>query len=287
MQGVLEKVPQRVGVSWRYRKIIERKKSYGWHRHNEYEIAIHRHFKGFCFIGHNQTEVEHNHMVMVGPGLPHAIYSALDDAATECETHVIWFRKEWIESLIETCHELTPLKTLLFDASRGVQFSPKTAEKVVSLLDEVMQVSPPTQLVILLSILSVLIEDKETIRLANPAPTNDDESRAINEKLERVDAYLLQHFADDIGLKDLADHLYVSESSVRRLFAKHFTESFSQHLKKIRLNMACDLLMNTDLPINQIIERVGYDNQANFNRQFKAYRQLTPTGYREAMQGVK
>ncbi|GAM67060.1 transcriptional regulator [Vibrio sp. JCM 19236] len=68
------------------------------------------------------------------------------------------------------------------------------------------------------------------------------------------------------------------------LFAKHFTESFSQHLKKLRLNMACDLLMNTDLPISQIIERVGYDNQANFNRQFKAYRELTPTAYREAMQ---
>ncbi|GAM58198.1 transcriptional regulator, araC family [Vibrio ishigakensis] len=51
MQGVLERVPQRLGMSWRYRKIVEEKKSYGWHRHNEYEIAIHRHFKAFALLG--------------------------------------------------------------------------------------------------------------------------------------------------------------------------------------------------------------------------------------------
>ncbi|GAM74851.1 transcriptional regulator [Vibrio ishigakensis] len=215
MQGVLERVPQRLGMSWRYRKIVEEKKSYGWHRHNEYEIAIHRHFKGFCFVGHNQSEIGHNHMVMVGPDLPHAIYSALEHDSPQCETHVIWFRKEWIESLIEICHELAPLKTLLFDASRGLQFSPDTAEKVVAMLDEVMQVSQPKQLSILITILSVLIEDKETIKLANPVAVKDDESRSINDKLERVEGYLLKNFTNDISLKDLAAHLYVSESSVR------------------------------------------------------------------------
>ena len=49
MKGYLEKVPQRIGTSWRYKKIVENGKSYGWHRHEEYEIAIHRHFTGHSY----------------------------------------------------------------------------------------------------------------------------------------------------------------------------------------------------------------------------------------------
>jgi transcriptional regulator GlxA family with amidase domain len=68
------------------------------------------------------------------------------------------------------------------------------------------------------------------------------------------------------------------------MFKRHYTESFSQHLKKIRLNVACDLLMTTNLPVSLIIEKVGFDNQANFNRQFKAYKRVTPKVYRESTQ---
>ena len=83
------------------RKLSRTVKAIGWHRHEEYEIAIHRHFAGHSFIGHHQSDVFHNHMILVGPDLPHAIYS--DESADDqrvCETHVVWFRKDWIEPLI-------------------------------------------------------------------------------------------------------------------------------------------------------------------------------------------
>lgn len=70
-------------------------------------------------------------------------------------------------------------------------------------------------------------------------------------------------------------------------FAEVDRESYSQRLKKIRLNVACDMPMNTDLPIGMIIEKVGYDNQANFNQQFEAYKRTTPTQYRLAMKDVR
>jgi AraC-like DNA-binding protein len=42
--------------------------------------------------------------------------------------------------------------------------------------------------------------------------------------------------------------------------------------------------MTTNLPVSLIIEKVGFDNQANFNRQFKAYKRVTPKVYRESTQ---
>ncbi|MEZ8242015.1 helix-turn-helix transcriptional regulator [Vibrio splendidus] len=283
MKGYLEKVPQRVGMSWRYKKIVENSKSYGWHRHEEYEIAIHRHFAGHSFIGHHQSDVFHNHMILVGPDLPHAIYSeeSADDQRV-CETHVVWFRKDWIEPLIDSCRELEPLRALLEDSKKGLQFSSATAEKATELLDRVMEKPPHQQLLTLFSLFSVLLDDQEVVQLINPI-FKGNEGDEISDKLDKVEAFLMNHFIQDISVNDLASHLYISESSVRRLFQKHYKESFSQRLKKIRLNVACDLLINTSLPVSLILEKVGYDNQANFNRQFKSYKQVTPTQYRIAM----
>ncbi|MEZ8296235.1 AraC family transcriptional regulator [Vibrio splendidus] len=283
MKGYLEKVPQRVGMSWRYKKIVENSKSYGWHRHEEYEIAIHRHFAGHSFIGHHQSDVFHNHMILVGPDLPHAIYSEESaDNQRVCETHVVWFRKDWIEPLIDSCRELEPLRALLEDSKKGLQFSSATAEKATELLDRVMEKPPHQQLLTLFSLFSVLLDDEEVVQLINPI-FKAGEGDEISDKLDKVEAFLMNHFIKDISVNDLASHLYISESSVRRLFQKHYKESFSQRLKKIRLNVACDLLINTSLPVSLILEKVGYDNQANFNRQFKSYKQVTPTQYRIAM----
>lgn len=112
---------------------------------------------------------------------------------------------------------------------------------------------------------------------------NSVEKGEVSDKQDKVEAFMMYHFIHDISVKDLDSHLYISESSFRRLYQKHYIENFSQRLKKIRLNVACDLLLNTSLPVNLIMEKVGYDNQANFNRQFKSYKQVTPTQYRESM----
>ncbi len=288
MKGKLERVPQRIGASWRYVKILEPIKEYGWHRHEEYEIAIHRHFTGSCFIGTYHSEVTHNHMVLVGSGLPHAIYSNDTEDSKPCETHVVWFRKQWIDRLIDQCNELKPLRILLNDASRGVQFSPITAEKVVASLSDFQESSSAMRLSLLFEIFALMLEDTEAVRLIN-LPTHTDEVSHGRSKLnlEKIDQYLLENYHQTMSAHDLAEHLFLSESSLRRIFSQHFKESFSQRLKKIRLNVACDMLTNTSLPISIIIEKVGYDNQANFNRQFKAYTRTTPRGYREATTRIR
>ncbi len=99
-----------------------------------------------------------------------------------------------------------------------------------------------------------------------------------------VNAYLEQHFATKVTLADLANYLSLSESAVTRLFQKHFKEPFSQRLMKLRINHAADLLQSTSLPIGIVFERVGYRNQALFNRHFKTYKGLTPRDYRQHYQ---
>lgn len=283
MREHIEKVPQRIGSSWRYKKILEDEKSFDWHRHEEYEIAIHRNFNGMCLVGNNSSNISHNHMVLLAPGIPHAFCCDKSSQKQRCETLVIWFKKPWIESLINCCSELKPLHSLLIEAQKGIQFSTQNTEKVALLLDNLQSRTSVEQLAILMQIFSVLIAEQQKTSLILNNIIENDAQEQLDHKLKKAELFLLENFHQEVKQSQIAEHLYISESSVRRLFYKHFKESFSQHLMKIRLNVACDLLINTQLPINIIMEKVGYFNQANFNRQFKNYKHVTPNGYRSAM----
>jgi AraC-like DNA-binding protein len=54
------------------------------------------------------------------------------------------------------------------------------------------------------------------------------------------------------------------------------------YLAQLRVGNACALLMNTQKPISVIADEVGYNNLANFNRQFKALKNKTPREFRAA-----
>lgn len=286
MKPHLEKVPQRIGRSWRYRKIIEPSKHYGWHRHEEYEIAIHRHFDGHCYLGHTSHAINHNHMVMFGPGIAHATYSQNVHPNQQCETHVVWFKGQWLRQLMQQCPELSAIEPILQQAQAGLIFSHATAEAAFNLLDDVLTQPAVAQLSRLLQLFSLLIQDTRRQQVLINQALKQDYDAATQSKIAKLDNYLQQHFQQPINLTSLAKHLFISESSVRRLFKKHYTESFSEHIKKLRLNLACELLMNTQLPINIIMERAGYANQANFNRQFKQYKQVSPLQFRKQLQAV-
>ena len=52
-------------------------------------------------------------------------------------------------------------------------------------------------------------------------------------------------------------------------------------VKKLRIAHACRMLDSTDESISTICAASGYNNIANFNRQFLAEMGMTPTAYRK------
>ncbi|RYU69593.1 AraC family transcriptional regulator [Aliivibrio finisterrensis] len=281
MKANLEKVPIRLGSSWRYKKINEIESNYHWHFHNEYELVLFRKSNSRGMIGHFEGEIDDNTLWLIPPKTPHALEvpdNDLDDAT--CEKHIIWLPKDWIENMIFSCVELRKMDELLKRSSKGICFSKASAEKVYKLIEKLFIGSILDDLGYLIQIFGVLCSDKETTLLQSFSKQTAIDSEA-KEKIDVVCQYIDEHYQNTITLLDVADHLCMSESSIHRLFQSHFSESFSQYLKKFRLNHAANLLTHSSLPIGIVAEQVGYRNQTNFNRLFKDYKQLTPNQYRK------
>lgn len=59
-----------------------------------------------------------------------------------------------------------------------------------------------------------------------------------------------------------------------------FGQNFKDLLMQERFITACELLCTTELPINEITARVGYQNISYFHKQFKNRYEMTPNAYR-------
>ena len=94
---------------------------------------------------------------------------------------------------------------------------------------------------------------------------------------------VMENFSDSsMTLEAIAESFYISQSSLSRLFKQVTGESFSDYLKKVRLAGACDLLVRTDLTVEEIMKRCGMRDAPTFYRAFGEYSGMTPNKYRKA-----
>ncbi len=84
----------------------------------------------------------------------------------------------------------------------------------------------------------------------------------------------------DFSISYLADIFHISIAYMSYLFKKEMGENFSDYVWTLRLKKAKELLLSTDMPIDDISLAVGYVNTSSFRRKFKQATGMTPSQLR-------
>jgi AraC-like DNA-binding protein len=95
-------------------------------------------------------------------------------------------------------------------------------------------------------------------------------------------AFMQQHLHRQLYMKDLCEHLDMSEINLRRLFVRHMHISPMRYFLKQKLNWSANMLCTTSLSIKEIAYAVGYDDPLYFSNQFKKHFGVSPRRYRES-----
>ena len=82
------------------------------------------------------------------------------------------------------------------------------------------------------------------------------------------------------SVSELARLVNLSDSRLGHLFAIQVGIDLDTFLRNARLEKAAELLRETELPIKEIADRVGYHHASSFDRGFKHKFKLEPAGYR-------
>lgn len=89
--------------------------------------------------------------------------------------------------------------------------------------------------------------------------------------------YLASHYADQLTLPQLADHLHVSESHLSRLFKQLKGQSPMNYLTGVRMQKAKTMLNEKDLPVKEVAAEVGYQDPFYFSKLYKKNFGATPS----------
>ena len=96
----------------------------------------------------------------------------------------------------------------------------------------------------------------------------------------KIDEYIDEHLTD-ATLDGLADFLGYSSVYTGSLVKKVTGKTYKSLLQEKRLGVAENLLLKTEMSIDEIIKKTGYENASFFRRIFKEKYGVTPLNYRK------
>lgn len=103
-----------------------------------------------------------------------------------------------------------------------------------------------------------------------------------NQKVyDRIVAYIHDNYSSDISLNSVGEAIGLSIQYISWIFKETSGINFIDYLNNYRVQKAKELLTAPGLSVNEIGQRVGFNNTNNFIRVFKKYEGVTPGQYKE------
>ena len=99
--------------------------------------------------------------------------------------------------------------------------------------------------------------------------------------VEYAATYIRENFAST-KISDVAAYIGIHRSYLTNIFKEKMGISPQEYLMQCRMKQARALLLETDLAVQEVGLRVGYDNALTFSKIFKAYYNASPKHYRQS-----
>ncbi|UVI29048.1 helix-turn-helix domain-containing protein [Paenibacillus spongiae] len=102
--------------------------------------------------------------------------------------------------------------------------------------------------------------------------------------LEDCLRYMQTHFAEDIGVSNIAERFNLHRSYLSAMVKRHIGQSPGQYIQSLRLEKGARLLKETEHSVTEIALSSGYPDLYSFSRAFSRKYGVAPTEYRQAQE---
>lgn len=103
------------------------------------------------------------------------------------------------------------------------------------------------------------------------------------QKIQEAIDYIRENYFHDLNMAVVSNHISMNYSLFSYSFKQYTGNNFVSYLKNIRIEEAKKLLEETDMRVNEISQKVGYDNEKHFMKLFKSACGVSPSEYRKNM----
>ncbi len=253
-----------------------------YHFHEEYELTYILHGRGKRYVGSHMEDFAAGDLVLLGSNVPHCWkLEATEQEHEEASAIVIQFNANFLGDEFFNKDELQGIKKLLQKSGSGISFNSGTRNLVNRSMKQLAEEKGNFKMLItLLEMLQRLAFSNE-FTLLDQQRSVAEQSRAEQERINPVFAYLVENFRRQVSLDVASGIAHMTPNAFCKYFKKITRKTFMETVIEYRLNYATQQLVQTDKPISEISFDSGFGDVSHFYKMFKHKMHQSPLNYRK------
>lgn len=104
--------------------------------------------------------------------------------------------------------------------------------------------------------------------------------RDKNDVISYVKKYICENYDQDLSLETLGEVVHLHPAYLSKIFKEVSDGNLSAFVTDVKMQKAAELLMQTDLKIQDVMTKLGYQKSQHFAKLFKEKYGVTPREYR-------
>ncbi len=247
------------------------------HQHEEIQLSLIVEGEGTLVVGDTINYYSKGDILIIGSNIPHVFKSDLSGSRSS-HMLTLFFTKDSFGKDFFQIEELKELENFFYRSKQGFKVISK--QKLIrELFLQLENASKLNRFIILLQLLKIA----STANYKSLSSFIYDKKYSDNEgtRMRNVFEYTMNHFDRDISLQTISGIANMTKNAFCKYFKKRTNKTYVQFLNELRVEQACKLLLaENDYSIVEIAELCGFNNISNFNRQFKAMKQMNPKKFK-------
>ncbi len=125
------------------------------------------------------------------------------------------------------------------------------------------------------------IPSKITVRATHVIARRSTDFMAVSDpRVTKALQFIRDHARENMVVMDVASAAALSRRALEIKFRREIGCSIHKHIRRVRTGQIVRLLVETELPVGQIAESLGFPDIQHFARFFRADKQMSPLAYR-------
>lgn len=249
-----------------------------YHRHNEIQITYILKGRGSVVIGNLIQPFFENEIYILKANDPHIF---IKEGAPDERIHVvhIFVAFDKLQALFNL-QEIHSIRSFFDNLASSKKLLPERGLDYRAIFRSLMAQEGLVKLVTVLEIFGFLARsDKHLISLYSGLQESHFNDK-VGVRINMVLRYSLENYNREISIDEVATLIHMTPSAFCKYFKKHTMKTYVTFLNEIRIEKACQLLINRSTEnISEVAYQCGFNTVVHFNRVFKHILQSSPSQF--------
>jgi AraC-like DNA-binding protein len=255
-----------------------------WHYHQEFELSFITEGSGKRIVGDSVENFHPGDLIFIGPRIPHVWLSGSSSlkqrSGRTLESVYLLFNQSILPEGLTVLPEFKYVNRAIQYSERGLRITGETLNHVSRIMLQLPYLSNMKRLMYFYEIMDMIGRSDSFFYLAS-ADYVKTKFHPANNRVKSIHEYMMKNYHEEMTLQQIADLVHMAPASVSRFFKTATGLTLFEYLNKIKIDLARQLLLNTDLSVVDISYDCGFNNLSHFNKQFKKFNQVSPRQFRK------